>query len=224
MRLAILCGTATLALATLAQAQDAPSWRSPDCATVEAGSLEAALMECSQTTAPLQGEVAEDSLLDLPPPAGSVETVAAEPDAVTREAHGPARGELREAEPTIVREESLASDFLPSPEAQPDEPRDMVADLGPESHELLQSIARAAEILQFEDQELSRRMDERDRREHREKDRGRKEGKQAGLKIPKGHRPPPGSCRIWHLDRPPGHQPPPTSCNVKVPRGAVLVR
>ena len=31
--------------------------------------------------------------------------------------------------------------------------------------------------------------------------------------VPKGHYPPPGSCRIWYPNRPPGHQPPPTSCN-----------
>jgi uncharacterized protein len=42
--------------------------------------------------------------------------------------------------------------------------------------------------------------------------------------IPPGHYPPPGTCRVWHLDRPPGQQPPPTSCNVRVPAGAVLIR
>jgi len=30
--------------------------------------------------------------------------------------------------------------------------------------------------------------------------------------IPRGHLPPPGSCRLWYPDRPPGHQPPPGSC------------
>lgn len=30
--------------------------------------------------------------------------------------------------------------------------------------------------------------------------------------IPRGHLPPPGSCRVWLYDRPPGQQPPPTSC------------
>lgn len=43
-------------------------------------------------------------------------------------------------------------------------------------------------------------------------------------RIPAGHYPPPGSCRVWYPDRPPGHQPPPTSCNVRVPSGAFLVR
>ncbi|MBB4477507.1 hypothetical protein [Rhizobium etli] len=31
-------------------------------------------------------------------------------------------------------------------------------------------------------------------------------------RIPRGHLPPPGSCRVWFYDRPAGHQPPPTSC------------
>ena len=32
------------------------------------------------------------------------------------------------------------------------------------------------------------------------------------LRIPPGHLPPPGSCRIWYPGKPPGHQPPPQSC------------
>lgn len=46
------------------------------------------------------------------------------------------------------------------------------------------------------------------------------------MKIPPGHLPPPGQCRIWYPDRPPGHQPPPGPCHVlqyQVPPGAVLV-
>lgn len=45
--------------------------------------------------------------------------------------------------------------------------------------------------------------------------------------IPRGHRPPPGKCRIWFPDRPAGHQPPPGSCHklqYRVPSGAYLVR
>jgi hypothetical protein len=44
--------------------------------------------------------------------------------------------------------------------------------------------------------------------------------------MPEGHRPPPGSCRVWYPDRPPGHQPPPGPCNklrYRVPQGAFLV-
>ena len=36
--------------------------------------------------------------------------------------------------------------------------------------------------------------------------------RQAALKIPPGHFPPPGMCRVWFPGRPPGHQPPPVSC------------
>ncbi|MGH6894186.1 MAG: hypothetical protein ACREEP_18220 [Dongiaceae bacterium] len=46
------------------------------------------------------------------------------------------------------------------------------------------------------------------------------------VKIPPGHLPPPGQCRIWYPDRPPGHQPPPGPCGVlqyQVPPGAILV-
>lgn len=31
-------------------------------------------------------------------------------------------------------------------------------------------------------------------------------------RIPEGHMPPPGECRIWYPDRPAGHQPPPFKC------------
>jgi len=50
-------------------------------------------------------------------------------------------------------------------------------------------------------------------------------GTSAGeLGIPPGHRPPPGSCRVWFPGLPPGQQPPPGSCYAYVPAGAVLVR
>jgi len=48
-----------------------------------------------------------------------------------------------------------------------------------------------------------------------------------GLKIPPGHLPPPGMCKIWYPGRPPGHQPPPTSCESafkNVPSGAWVIR
>jgi hypothetical protein len=31
-------------------------------------------------------------------------------------------------------------------------------------------------------------------------------------RIPNGHLPPPGECRIWYPDKPAGHQPPPFKC------------
>jgi hypothetical protein len=45
-------------------------------------------------------------------------------------------------------------------------------------------------------------------------------------RVPPGHLPPPGACRIWYPDRPPGHQPPPGDCeelSYRVPHGACLV-
>lgn len=49
----------------------------------------------------------------------------------------------------------------------------------------------------------------------------------AHVKIPPGHMPPPGECRIWYPDAPPGQQPPPGKCRDlerRVPPGAILVR
>ena len=46
------------------------------------------------------------------------------------------------------------------------------------------------------------------------------------FRVPRGHIPPPGMCRIWFPGRPPGHQPAPGSCRVlsrQVPRGAYLI-
>jgi hypothetical protein len=46
-------------------------------------------------------------------------------------------------------------------------------------------------------------------------------------RIPPGHMPPPGSCRIWFPDRPPGQQPPPGPCEqlqYQVSPGAYLIR
>ena len=47
------------------------------------------------------------------------------------------------------------------------------------------------------------------------------------INIPKGHYPPPGSCRVWVPGVPPGQQSPPGNCQelqYRVPPGAVLVR
>jgi hypothetical protein len=32
------------------------------------------------------------------------------------------------------------------------------------------------------------------------------------VRIPPGHLPPPGECRVWRRGVPPGHQPPPFRC------------
>jgi hypothetical protein len=46
------------------------------------------------------------------------------------------------------------------------------------------------------------------------------------LKVPKGHHPPPGQCRLWFSGRPPGRQPRPTKCESlrgNVPSGAFIL-
>jgi hypothetical protein len=55
----------------------------------------------------------------------------------------------------------------------------------------------------------------------------KKHNKRHYIKIPPGHMPPRGMCRVWFKDRPPGHQPPPVSCHrigPRIPYGAVLVQ
>ena len=46
-------------------------------------------------------------------------------------------------------------------------------------------------------------------------------------KIPPGHMPPPGKCRIWLPGTPPGKQPPPGNCRElkrNIPPGAWLIK
>jgi hypothetical protein len=79
----------------------------------------------------------------------------------------------------------------------------------------------------------------KERKEHKEKHRSKgKDWESHGydgyfhehgyttLGIPKGHLPPPGTCRLWYPDRPPGHQPPPERCEYlryHAPVGAWLI-
>ena len=73
------------------------------------------------------------------------------------------------------------------------------------------------------DKDRDDRAERRDRHDGRDKDRSHGH---AQVKVPPGHLPPPGECRIWFPDRPPGHQPPPGDCRElsrRVPHGAVLV-
>lgn len=46
------------------------------------------------------------------------------------------------------------------------------------------------------------------------------------LRVPRGHYPPPGACRVWYVGRPPGHQPPPVRCDRlygRAPYGAFVL-
>lgn len=60
--------------------------------------------------------------------------------------------------------------------------------------------------------------DESGKGKHRHEERKRHEGHQSYFlqhghtRIPNGHLPSPGECRIWYPDRPAGHQPPPFKC------------
>lgn len=229
MRLAILCGTATLALAGLSEAQNTRPWTAPDCANVEAGSLEAALMECGEAGMPVRETEAPSEPLPEPPAPTVVETADTEADdrtaakRVWSEDH--TAGEPLEWEADELPEGELPPNLRPSDGAPYAEFDGMVVQLEPEIYHLLQALRRSAGVPRTDDGEIEVRWDERDRRGRWEEEgRGRKEGDRAGLHIPHGHRPPPGSCRVWYPDRPAGHQPPPTSCDVRVPRGAVLVR
>ncbi len=52
-----------------------------------------------------------------------------------------------------------------------------------------------------------------DRDRHRDgRERDWDDHRRYSYRIPRGHLPPPGRCRVWFYDRPAGHQPPPTSC------------
>lgn len=47
-----------------------------------------------------------------------------------------------------------------------------------------------------------------------------------GLKVPPGHYPPPGQCRLWYPGTPPGKQPKPAPCGQlrgRVPVGAFIL-
>jgi hypothetical protein len=46
------------------------------------------------------------------------------------------------------------------------------------------------------------------------------------LKVPPGHLPPPGQCRVWLPNVPPGHQPAPQDCasaSYSAPPGAWVI-
>jgi hypothetical protein len=66
----------------------------------------------------------------------------------------------------------------------------------------------------------------------RYRERGRGRGRDDGyrgyrsLRVPPGHYPPRGACRVWYAGRPPGRQPRATSCERlygRVPYGAFIL-
>jgi hypothetical protein len=89
-----------------------------------------------------------------------------------------------------------------------------------------------------EDKDESGKGNEKVKREHRDEKDARRESKRARepsdrgnyfvqhghTRIPDGHLPPPGECRLWYPDRPAGHQPPPFKCGGAVPSGAWLLQ
>lgn len=54
---------------------------------------------------------------------------------------------------------------------------------------------------------------------------GSERSRARSIRVPPGHYPPPGSCRIWYAGVPPGRQPPPTACGSirRVPRGSFVL-
>lgn len=61
-----------------------------------------------------------------------------------------------------------------------------------------------------------------------DQERGRRngDGVARALRVPPGHYPPPGQCRLWFEGRPPGRQPRPGRCEQfigKVPAGAFIL-
>lgn len=72
--------------------------------------------------------------------------------------------------------------------------------------------------------------DDRDYPDRRGRGRGdRDDGYNRGyrtIRVPRGHYPPRGACRVWYAGRPPGHQPRPVRCDRlygRVPYGAFIL-
>ena len=73
--------------------------------------------------------------------------------------------------------------------------------------------------------------DDRDYPDRRGRGRGRgnRDDESRGyrtVRVPPGHYPPRGACRVWYAGRPPGHQPRATSCERlygRVPYGAFIL-
>lgn len=70
---------------------------------------------------------------------------------------------------------------------------------------------------------------DRDYPDRRGRGRGNRDDDYRGyrtIRVPRGHYPPPGACRVWYAGRPPGHQPPPVRCDRlygRAPYGAFIL-
>lgn len=95
--------------------------------------------------------------------------------------------------------------------------------------------SRGKERKEWEKRDKDERKGERERRGRDDRDRKDDRGHYSyfhdrgytNLRIPEGHLPPPGECRIWYPGKPPGQQPPPVKCDRAsghVPQGAWLMR
>lgn len=55
---------------------------------------------------------------------------------------------------------------------------------------------------------------------------GRRDRGYRSIRVPRGHYPPRGECRVWYGGRPPGRQPPPVRCDLlygRAPYGAFIL-
>lgn len=226
MRKAYLLSVLVLAWTGPVRAQDSEAWSPPGCAEVETGSLEAELLDCDAAPAPAMPPVV---LEVLTPP----EAVAApeSPEIVEEDARPEPVPQVVEApEPVVVVEEEIEPPPPPEVVGQP-EPVVVEVETAPESDAAIEDLPAEdwldvhpiEETPEPVEAEVVEGLEAAEPEVREAKGNGRDRNGRA-LRIPNGHRPPPGSCRVWFPDRPPGHQPPPGPCDVEVPPGAVLVR
>jgi len=129
-----------------------------------------------------------------------------------------------------------AAPGLPSAEPADAEQLALQQQLDEEIKKRQQAEARAADLRERLAQEQARSDQRSWSRDAEYEDDFEETGMQAAVfdtaseadiyRIPRGHRPPPGQCRIWIPGRSPGKQPPPGDCRQlrqRVPAGAWLI-
>ncbi|MBV2132175.1 tetratricopeptide repeat protein [Pseudomonas sp. MAP12] len=125
---------------------------------------------------------------------------------------------------------------LPPVESADDEQVALQQQLDEEIEKRQQAEARAAALRERLSEEQARSSQRRWSRDAEYEDEPEEPGMQAAVldttqeadiyRIPRGHRPPPGQCRIWFPGRSPGKQPPSGDCRQlrqRVPAGAWLI-